>query len=100
VEEATDAQRRKLEALVDRVDQDPRPRRWPEFEARLAKLREQQGKARENQRQRIDARIDELKASHEGAQGQAPVGPRARKGAARGHPRGARVMTGRAMRSH
>jgi molybdopterin converting factor small subunit len=36
-----------------------------EFESRLATLREQRGKARENQRKRIDARMDELKASYE-----------------------------------
>jgi uncharacterized membrane protein len=64
VEKAIDAQRRKLEALVDRVDT-TLDQAKAEFEARLATLREQQGKARESQRQRIDARIDELKASHE-----------------------------------
>lgn len=63
VETAIDAQRRKLEALVDRVD-NTLDQAKAEFEARLATLREQQGKARESQRQRIDARIDELKASH------------------------------------
>ena len=36
-----------------------------EFQARLATLREQQAKARESQRQQIDARKVELKASHE-----------------------------------
>jgi uncharacterized membrane protein len=64
VEKAIDAQRRKLEALVDRVDK-ALAQEKAEFEARLATLREQQGKARENQRQRIDARMDELKAAHE-----------------------------------
>lgn len=64
VEKAIDAQRRKLEAMVDRVDKALAHDR-AEFEARLATLREQQAKARENQRQRIDARINELKASHE-----------------------------------
>ena len=36
-----------------------------EFEARLATLREQQAKVHAGQRQRIDARIDELKSAHE-----------------------------------
>ena len=64
VEGAINAQRQKLEALVDRVDA-TLVQQKAEFEARLATLREQQAKARESQRQRIDARMDELKASHE-----------------------------------
>jgi len=61
---AIDAQRRKLEALVGRVDETLAQQK-AEFESRLATLREQRGKARENQRKRIDARMDELKASYE-----------------------------------
>ena len=38
---------------------------WTEFEARLDTLKEQQSKARENARKQIDARMDDLKASHE-----------------------------------
>ena len=64
VQGAIDGQRRKLEALVNRVD-----RRLDEqkadFEARLATLREQQSKARESHRARINARIEELKTSHD-----------------------------------
>lgn len=63
-ERAIDAQRRKLQALADRVDK-ALAQEKAEFEARLATLREQQGKARESQRQRIDARMNELKASHQ-----------------------------------
>lgn len=61
---AIDAQRRKLEALVGRVDETLAQQK-AEFESRLATLREQRGKARESQRKRIDARMDELKASYE-----------------------------------
>jgi uncharacterized membrane protein len=64
VQKAIDAQRRKLEALVDRVEKTLAQEK-AEFEARLATLREQQAKAHESKRQQIDARIDELKASHE-----------------------------------
>ena len=64
VEQAIDTQRRKLEALVERVDATLAQEK-AEFEARLATLREQQAKARESQRQQIDARMDELKATHE-----------------------------------
>jgi hypothetical protein len=64
VEKAIDVQRRKLEALVERVNE-ALDQEKAEFEARLATLREQQGRARESQRQQIDARMDELKASHE-----------------------------------
>jgi uncharacterized membrane protein len=64
VEAAIDAQRRKVEDLVDRVDK-TLARQKAEFEARLATLREQQAKARESERQRIRARMDELRASYE-----------------------------------
>ena len=64
VEASIEAQRRKLEALDERlgkaIDQQE-----AEFKARLATLREQQAKARESKGQEIDARMDELKASHE-----------------------------------
>jgi hypothetical protein len=63
IENAIDAQRRKLEALDDRIGKTLAQEK-SEFEARLATLREQQAKARESQRQRIDTRMDELKASH------------------------------------
>jgi uncharacterized membrane protein len=63
VEAAIDAHLRKLEAMVDRVDKTV-AQQEAELEARLATLREQQAKARESQRQRIGARMDELKASH------------------------------------
>jgi uncharacterized membrane protein len=64
VEKAIEAQRRKLEALDDRIDKTLAQEK-AEFEARLATLREQQAKARENKRQQIDARTAELKAAHE-----------------------------------
>ncbi len=64
VEKAIDAQRRKLEAMDERIGK-MLAQQKSEFEARLATLREQLAKARESQRQRIDARMDELKASHE-----------------------------------
>lgn len=64
VQKAIDTQRRKLEAIVDRIDKKLAEEK-AEFEARLATLREQQAKAREDQRQRIDASMAELKASHE-----------------------------------
>jgi uncharacterized membrane protein len=64
VEGAIDAQRRKLDALVGRVDTTLTQEK-AEFEARLATLREQQSKARQSQREAIDARVDALKASHE-----------------------------------
>ncbi|HEX2470795.1 MAG TPA: DUF1269 domain-containing protein [Candidatus Limnocylindrales bacterium] len=64
VEASIEAQRRKLEALVERVDK-ALAQEKAEFEARLATLREQQAKARESQRQKIDARMADLKASHE-----------------------------------
>jgi uncharacterized membrane protein len=64
VQKAIEAQQRKLEGMVERVDKTLAQEK-AEFEARLATLREQQSKARESQRQRIDARMAELKASHE-----------------------------------
>jgi uncharacterized membrane protein len=64
VEAAIEAQRRKLQALVDRFDETLAHEK-AEFDARLATLREQLSKARESQQARIDARIEELKASHE-----------------------------------
>lgn len=64
VEDGIAAQRRKLAAMVDRVD-DTLAGEQAEFEARLATLHEQHDKARQQQRQRIEARIAELKASHE-----------------------------------
>jgi uncharacterized membrane protein len=64
VEKAIDGQRRKLEALVDRVDKTLAQQK-AEYDARLATLREQHDKAQESQRQRIDARMAELKASRE-----------------------------------
>jgi uncharacterized membrane protein len=64
VEMAIEAQRRKLEALNDRIEKRLAQEK-AEFEARLATLREQQAKAREGMRQQIEARIAELKASFE-----------------------------------
>jgi uncharacterized membrane protein len=64
VQAAVDAQRRKLEAIVARVDKTLAEEK-AQFEARLATLREQQVKARESHRQRIEARMAELKAAHE-----------------------------------
>jgi uncharacterized membrane protein len=64
IEKAIDAQRRKLEALDERIGKTLAQQK-SEFEARIATLREQQAKAREGLRQRIDTRMDELKASHE-----------------------------------
>jgi uncharacterized membrane protein len=64
VEKAIDGQRRKLEALNDRIEKRLAEEK-AEFEARLATLREQQAKAREGMRQQIEARMAELKASFE-----------------------------------
>jgi uncharacterized membrane protein len=61
---SVDAQKRKLQATSDRIQKDI-TNADAEFEARLATLREQQGKAHERQRARIDARIEELTASHD-----------------------------------
>jgi uncharacterized membrane protein len=64
VQKAFDAQRRKLEAIVDRIDlkvaQEQR-----EYAARLATLREQETNAREGRRRRIDASMADLQASHD-----------------------------------
>jgi molecular chaperone DnaK (HSP70) len=64
VQKAFDAQRRKLEAIVDRIDlkvaQEQR-----EYAARLATLREQETNAREAERRRIDASMADLQASHD-----------------------------------
>jgi uncharacterized membrane protein len=67
VQSSLEAQRRKLEALNDRIDKRLAEQK-AEFEARLATLREQQAKARESKRQEIEARKAELKASHEARQ--------------------------------
>jgi uncharacterized membrane protein len=64
VQAAIDRQRAKLDALVTRVDKALADRK-SEFEAKLATLRAQRDQARVEQRQRIDSRIDELKASYE-----------------------------------
>ena len=64
VKKAIEAQRRKLEALDDRIGKTI-DQQEAEFGARLATLREQQAKARENKQQEIEARKAELKASHE-----------------------------------
>jgi uncharacterized membrane protein len=64
VQKAIEAQRRKLEALDDRIGK-TLAQENAEFEARLATLREQQANAREGKRQQIEARMAELKASHE-----------------------------------
>jgi uncharacterized membrane protein len=64
VERAVDAQRRKLEALDERIGKTI-DQQNAEFQARLSTLREQRAKARDSQRQQIDARMDELQASHE-----------------------------------
>ena len=63
IESAIEAQQRKLETLVDRVDTTLAQEK-AEFEARLATLHAQEAKARDGQRQKIGARIEELKASH------------------------------------
>ena len=64
VQAAIEAQRRKLEALNERIEKRLAEEK-AEFEARLATLKEQQAKAREGMRQQIEARMAELKASHE-----------------------------------
>ena len=64
VEASIEAQRRKLEALDERIGK-AIDQQDAEFQARLGTLREQQAKARESKRQQIDARRVELKASHE-----------------------------------
>ena len=64
VEKAIDGQRRKLEALDDRIGKSL-AQQDAEFQAGLATLREQQARARENQQKQIEARNVQLKASHE-----------------------------------
>jgi hypothetical protein len=64
VQAAIERQQHKLQALVARVDKEL-DRQNAEFEARLSTLQAQRAQAHEQQRQRIDARIAELKASHE-----------------------------------
>jgi uncharacterized membrane protein len=64
VQQAIETQRRKLEAMDDRIGK-TLAQENAEFEARLATLHEQQAKAREGNRQQIEARMAELKASHE-----------------------------------
>jgi hypothetical protein len=64
VEKAIEAQRRKLEALDDRIEK-TLAQETAAFNARLATLREQEARAQENKRQQIGARKAELKASHE-----------------------------------
>jgi uncharacterized membrane protein len=63
VQVAIDTQRRKLEALVTRVDT-AIDQQTAELDAKLATLRGQWEKARDRQKERIDARIAEVKASH------------------------------------
>ena len=70
-------------AWYDRIDK-TLDQEKAEFEARLATLRDQQAKAREGKRQEIEARMAELKSSHEAAQGEARGGSPAREGVARG----------------
>jgi uncharacterized membrane protein len=64
LEAAIEGQRRKLEALVTRFNEELAKEK-AEFEARMATLREQRDQAREETRQRIDTAMAELKASHE-----------------------------------
>jgi uncharacterized membrane protein len=64
VQKAIETQRRKLEALDDRIEKTLAEDN-AEFEARLATLREQEAKAHENNRHQIEARKAGLKASHE-----------------------------------
>jgi uncharacterized membrane protein len=63
VQGAIDAQRRKLETLVMRIDATIEQEN-AELDAKLATLRGQWEKARDRQKERIDARIAEVKASH------------------------------------
>ena len=64
IEAAIGRQREKLTAIAARVDE-ALERQRTEFEGRLATLRAQREQAGEQHRQRIQARIDELKANHE-----------------------------------
>lgn len=67
VEAAIEMQRRKLEALVARIDA-AIDRQKAEVDAKLTTLRTQWDKARGRQKERIDARIAEIKAAHEARQ--------------------------------
>ena len=93
VEKAIDAQRRKLEALDDRIGK-ALAQQKAEFQARLATLREQQAKARESQRQRDRRAHGRAEGVARGAQGEARGGPPAREAVGRGHARGARALNG------
>jgi uncharacterized membrane protein len=64
VEAAIERQRAKLDALVARIEKTLADRQ-AEFEAKLSTLRAQHARAREQQRQHIQERMDELKASYE-----------------------------------
>jgi uncharacterized membrane protein len=64
IQSSIDAQRRKLEAMNDRIEKRLAEQK-AEFEARLATLREQQAKASESKKEQIETRKTELKASYE-----------------------------------
>lgn len=64
VEAAIERQRAKLDALVARIDT-ALAKRKAEFEARLSALRAQHDRVRAEQRQRVEERMVELKASYE-----------------------------------
>jgi uncharacterized membrane protein len=64
VRAAIEAQQRKLEALVTRIDLAV-DKQKAELDAKLTTLRAQWDKARGQQKERIDARIAEIKAAHE-----------------------------------
>ena len=98
VQKAIEAQRRKLEALNDRIEKRLAEEK-AEFEARLATLREQQAKAREGMRQQIEARMAELKASFEARKAKLDeASPPQREGGGRGQGRGAQALTRRERR--
>jgi uncharacterized membrane protein len=63
VQKAIDTQRRKLEAMVERVDKALADQKV-EFEARMATLREQSATAKDARKHEIEGRMAELKASH------------------------------------
>lgn len=67
VQAAIETQQRKLQALVARVDAAMDQHR-AEVDAKLTTLRTQWDQARGRQKERIDARITEIKASHEARQ--------------------------------
>lgn len=64
VEKKIAEQRAKLDALVARIEKTLADRK-AEFEAKLSTLSAQHRQARERQREQIDSRINELKASYE-----------------------------------